>query len=114
MSVCTHLHLRACSETHASSALTKEVKDREEWRFLTMEDVENSAAGPPQHRYFVELSAERRQQLATLRKRKQRSQCTKEAKKAKREQEKLQKKKARGESPKARCKFCSLSCSSQL
>ena len=61
--------------------------------FLTMEDVEDSAAGPPQHRYFVELSAECRQQLATLRKRKQQSQCTKEAKKAKREQEKLQKKK---------------------
>ena len=113
MSICTHLHLRARSETHASCALTKEVKDREEWCFLTMEDVEDSAAGPPQHRYFVELSAECRQQLATLRKRKQQSQCTKEAKKAKREQEKLQKKKACGESPKAKCKLCSLSCSIQ-
>ena len=49
MSICTHLHLRARSETHASRALTKEVKDREEWCFLTMEDVEDSAAGPPQH-----------------------------------------------------------------
>ena len=72
---------------------------------MTMEDMEDSAAGPPQCTYFAELSAERRQQLATLRKRKQQSQCTKEAKKAKREQEKLQKKKARGESPKARCKY---------
>ena len=69
---CTHLHSRACSETHASRALTMEVEDREERRFLTMEDTENSAAGPPQLMCFAELSAEHRQQLATLRNRKQR------------------------------------------
>ena len=45
-----NLHSRACSssETHASRVPTKEVDDREEWCFLTMEDVEDSAAGLPQ------------------------------------------------------------------
>ena len=56
------------------------LEDREEWRFLTMEDGKDSAAGPPQRTCFVELSAECSQWLATLRKIKQRSQCTKEAK----------------------------------
>ena len=51
--------------------------------------------GPPQqHTCFAELSAERHRRLATLRKRKQRSQCTKEAKRARREREKMLKKKA--------------------
>ena len=47
------------------------LEDREKWRFLTMEDGEDSTAGPPQHMCFVESSAERSQRLATLRKRKQ-------------------------------------------
>ena len=88
MSICTHLHSRARSGTHASRALTMEVEDREEQRFLTMEDGEDSVAGPPQRTCFVELSAERSRQLATLRKTKQRSQCTKEAKRARRERTK--------------------------
>ena len=62
-----------------------EVEDREERRFLTMEDGEDSVAGPPQRTCFVELSAECSRRLATLRKTKQRSQCTKEAKRARRE-----------------------------
>ena len=41
---------------------------REERRFLTMEDTEDSVAGPPQCTCFVELSAERSRRLATLRK----------------------------------------------
>ena len=70
--------------------------DREERRFLTMEDGEDSAA-------------ERSRRLATLRKRKQRSECTVEAKRARREEEKVQKKKARcGESSQARYILCSL------
>ena len=50
MSICNHLHSRARSSsgTHASRALTMEVEDREERRFLTMEDGEDSAACPPQ------------------------------------------------------------------
>ena len=42
MSICTHLHSRAFSGTHASCALTMEVDNREEWRFLTMEDAEDN------------------------------------------------------------------------
>ena len=53
------------------------LEDREERRFLTMEDGEDSAAAPPQRTCFVESSAERSQRLATLR---NRMQCTKEAK----------------------------------
>ena len=87
----THLHSCACSGTHASRALTMEVEDRKKRCFLTMEDAEDSAAGPPQ-RTCAESSAECSRRLATLRKRKQRSQCTKEAKRA---EEKVQKKKAR-------------------
>jgi len=110
---CTHcLHSRARLETHASRALTMEVKDREERRFLTMEDVEDSTAGPPQRTCFAESSAERSRQLATLRKRKQQCQCTKEAKKARGKPDKVQKKKARcGESSQARY---TLSCSIHL
>ena len=48
--------------------LTMEVEDREERRFLTMEDGEDSAAGPPQRTCFAESSAERSRRLATLRK----------------------------------------------
>ena len=33
------------------------LEDREEWRFLTMEDGEDSAAGPPQCMCFVESNA---------------------------------------------------------
>ena len=44
------------------------VEGREEWRFLTMEDTEDSMAGPPQHTCFAELSAEHSRRLATLRK----------------------------------------------
>ena len=85
---------------------------------MIMEDVEDSTADPPQGtRVFAESSAERSQRLVTLRKRKQRSQCTKRAKTSKwarREQEKVQKKKARcGVSSQARYKLCSLSCSIQ-
>ena len=54
-------------------------------------------------RVFAKSSTERSQRLATLRKRKQQSQCAVEAKRARREQEKVQKKKARyGESLQAR------------
>ena len=79
--------------THASRALTIEVEDKEERCFLTMEDAVDSAAGPPQRTCFAESSAERSQRLATLRKRKQQSQCTKKAKKARREPDKVQTKK---------------------
>ena len=72
--------LRASSGTHASRALTMEVVNREEWRFLTMEDAEDSAACLLQCTCFAELSFKRSRRLATLRKRKQRSQCTNEAK----------------------------------
>ena len=100
--ICTHLHSRACSGTHALCALTMEVEEREERWFLTMEDVEDSAAGLPKRTCFVESSAERTRRLATLGKRKQQSHCTKEAKRAGRKQEKVQKKKARwGESSQA-------------
>ena len=59
--------------------------------------------GPPQRTCFAESSAECSRRLATLRKRKQQSQCTKKAKKAGREPDKVQKKKARcGESSQAR------------
>ena len=44
-----------------------------------MEDGEDSGAGPLQRTCFVESSAERSRRLVTLRKRKQQSQCTKEA-----------------------------------
>ena len=74
-------------ETDASRTLIMEARrrrdtksrleDREERRFLTVEDGEDSAAGPPQRTCFVESSAERSRWLATLRKNKQRSQCTK-------------------------------------
>ena len=100
--ICTHLHSRACSGTHALCALTMEVEEREERWFLTMEDAEDSAAGLPKRTCFVESSAERTRRLATLGKRKQQSHCTKEAKRAGRKQEKVQKKKARwGESSQA-------------
>ena len=86
LSICTHfLHSRAHSETHVSHALTIEVEDREERRFLTMEDAVDSAAGPPQRTCFAESSAKCSRRLMTLRKRKQQSQCIKEAKKARRE-----------------------------
>ena len=71
MSTCTYcLHSLQHSETHASHALTMEVEDRarDERRFLTMEDAEDSAAGPPQRMCFVKLSAECSRRLATLRK----------------------------------------------
>ena len=67
------------------------VEDRKERRFLTMEDAEDIATGPPQRMCFAESSAERSRRLATLRKRKQRSQCTKDAKRARREPDKVQK-----------------------
>ena len=84
------------------------LEDREERHFLTVENGVDSAAGPPQRTCFVESSAERSRQLATLR---NRMQCTKKSQvqEGKREQEKLQRKKARcGESSQARCKLCSL------
>ena len=67
MSICTYLHSRARSGTHASCALKMEVEDREERRFLTMEDREDSTAGPPQRTCFVESSAECSRRLVTLR-----------------------------------------------
>ena len=96
--ICTHMH----AQELVLCALTMEVEEREERCFLTMEDAEYSAAALPKRTCFVESSAERTQQLATLGKRKQQSQCTKEAKRATRKQEKVQKKKARcGESSQA-------------
>ena len=71
--ICTYVHVR--SGTHASRALTMEVpvEDKEERRFLTMEDVEDSATGHLQCMCFGQLSAEHSWRLATLRKRKQRT-----------------------------------------
>ena len=92
--ICNHLHLFALTCTlrnHGLRALTMEVEDREERRFLTMEDAEDIATGPPQRMCFAESSAERSRRLATLRKRKQRSQSTKDAKRARREPDKVQK-----------------------
>ena len=60
ISICTHLHHVHAQEL-VSHAMTMEVKDREGGRFLTMEDAEDSTAGPPQLTYFAELSAERMQ-----------------------------------------------------
>ena len=119
MSICTHLHSRArnlcvtCTDeggARTGHEIETRGHDREERRFLTMEDGEDSAACPPQRTCFVESSAERIRRLVTMRKRKQR---TKEAK-SKREQEKLQRNKARcRESSQARYKLSSLSCSIQ-
>ena len=87
--ICAHSFALTCTlRNHALRGLTMEVEDREEWRFLTMEDAEDSATGPPQRMCFAESSAERSRWLATLRKRKQRSQSTKEAKRARRERRK--------------------------
>ena len=62
MSICTHV--RTCTLrnscvmcTDAQGCLAME--DREQWRFLTMEDAEDSTAGPPQRTCFAELTAER-------------------------------------------------------
>ena len=88
----------------------------EERCFLTMEDAEDSAAGPPQCTCFAEPSAERSQWLATLRKRKQRSLWTKKPRRQEENERmcKKKKKKARwGESSQARYKLCSLLCSIQ-
>ena len=86
--ICTYLHLRARSGTHALiRALTMEVGNREERRFLTVENAEDSATGPPQ------------------------CMCFAEANRARREREKVQK--SWREYLQARCKLCSLSCSIQ-
>ena len=94
-------HLPSKSElVHARSELMRHVhwqwrlRTGEEWRFLTIEDAEDIAAVSPQRTCFAELSAERSRWLATLRKRKHWSQCTKEAKKARRETDKVQNRKA--------------------
>ena len=85
------------------------MEDREERRFLTIENGQGNAAGPPQRTCFAKSSTERSRRLAALRIRKLRSQCTVEAKRARREQEKVQKKKTHcGESSQARYKLCSL------
>ena len=68
-----------------------------------MKDGEDSAA---------ESSVECSRRLATLRKRKQQSECTVEAKRARKEEEKVQKKKAScGECSQTRYKLCLPSCS---
>ena len=105
----THLHSCACSGTHASRALTMEVEDRKKRCFLTMEDAEDSAAGPLQ-RTCAESSVECSRRLATLRKRKQQSQCTKEAKRAEENERKCKRKKHVVESSQVRYKLCSHSC----
>ena len=64
-----NLHSCARRETHASRALTHEdtgctympsltIEDREERCFLTIEEGEDNAAGPPQRTCFAELSTE--------------------------------------------------------
>ena len=73
-----HDHGGACGRGTRSR-----LEDREERRFLTIEDGEVSIAGLPQRTCFVESSAERSRRFATLRKSKQQSKCTKEAKRAK-------------------------------
>ena len=85
------------------------MEDREEQCFLTIENGQGNAAGPPQRMCFAESSTEHSRRLAALRKRKLRSQCTVEAKRARIEQEKVQNKKTHcGESSQARYKLCSL------
>ena len=41
--------LRSFALVHPQKFMTMEVEDREKWCLITMEDAENSAAGPPQH-----------------------------------------------------------------
>ena len=53
----------SCTDVQGCLAM----EDREQWRFLTMEDAEDSTAGPPQRTCFAELSAECSRRLATLR-----------------------------------------------
>ena len=98
-----------CTDTGESRMPSLAMEDREEQRFLPMEDGYDNAVGPPQCMCFAESNTERSRRLAALRKRKQRSQGTVEAKRARREWEKVQKKKACcGESSQARYKLCSL------
>ena len=60
-----NLHSRAYVHTWNTCVMCTDVQgclameDREQWRFLTMEDVEDSTAGPLQCMCFAELSAER-------------------------------------------------------
>ena len=75
-----NLHSFALTVEARGRGTGSRIEDREERRFLTTEDGEDSAAGSSQRTCFVESSTELIQRLATLRKRKQRSQCTKEAK----------------------------------
>ena len=97
-------HVRALTRESTYWMPSLAMEDREERRFLTMEDRQDNVVGLPQRMRFAESSTERSWRLAA-------SQCTVEAKRARREQEKVQKKKARcGESSQARytCKLCSL------
>ena len=88
MLICTHLHSHArnsfvtCTDDGGACGRGTRLRleDKEERCFLTMDDREDSAAGPPQRTCFVDLHAERSRRLVMLRKSKQRSQCTKEAK----------------------------------
>ena len=68
MSICNHLHSRtrnSCVTSKMIKAHTGGARDRDRGQglgrrhFLTMEDGEDSASGPPQHTGFVESSAER-------------------------------------------------------
>ena len=78
---CQIVNLRSCARrrTYASRALTHEdtrcaymaKEDREERRFLTIEEGWDSAAGPLQRTCIAESSTERSRRLAALRKRKQ-------------------------------------------
>ena len=78
---CQIVNLRSCARrrTHALRALTHEdtrcaymaKEDREERRFLTIEEGWDSAAGPLQRTCIAESSTERSRRLAALRKRKQ-------------------------------------------
>ena len=83
--------LRSFALVHPQKFMTMEVEDRE--MVLNNNGGHREQCSWSSATYmFAESSAERCQQLATLRERKQKSQCTKDAKRARREQEKVKEK----------------------
>ena len=67
MSICTHLHSRACLGTHASFGLMMDADDREEQRSSSQWRMGRTARLVLCNvRVFVDSSAEHSQQLATM------------------------------------------------
>ena len=94
MSICTHLHhMHAQEPMRHMHWQRSRTGPREEQRFLTMEDVEDSATHPPQRMCFAESSAECSWRLATLRKRKQQNLWTKKRKQQEENERKCKRKK---------------------